>query len=655
MAFMLLPSFRVSIVSPDLDFLPDNLYSIDLLINPMWGLYANMIGQLISQISSHWIIYYHRRVVEQAKKARHALFRKTASFLASNEDGAAGEGFLDERRGSSSSDSTGEGEEADARMDRLCQHAFVRPHSDNSKLVARGYVNPLLVVCALAFVGLLVAGCILPSFSVEILGILGLLVESGNGWEQAVQDHSVFSTAGMLMDQARLIEGVKDNIGLGSLSALLVFTVLIVPLIQTTALLYHWFAPMNKKRRESMAVLIETASAWQYMEVFLISTIVAAWQLGPVSDFMINAYCGSLADTFAMMVYYGIVRESDAQCFRVEAGIEKGAYILAAGAFLLGLMNSYIGNASRQYFRDIENKSKVAVVPMSRTYGNSSGADNNYVGEQDEEADWDENDPLAKPSGAKGNDDWRRSEAEKKIHPVPVLFTDKFRWTLRGADSALEWQDPTVVKDNNEPPTFNDEDTDPSEIEIQFFNEFIAGDAPDAMPSPSRSGAGSSEGWTDEDNSSDGGDKFKDEVIQVENLDEQWESGDEGNSNYVGTGTAVATVSDYDAYSMDQSQATGTSEYQSAREEDDVVLLGSGNVILRANPGRASNNERFDDELETVHDDDNNSDDDGSFASSDNENEQEARVFLPGNEPRRPQGNSLLQAAFMEDDLPSVS
>ena len=36
-------------------------------------------------------------------------------------------------------------------------------------------------------------------------------------------------------------------------------------------------------------------------------------QLGPVSEFMIN-YCASLEDTFAQMVYFGILKEEDAQC-----------------------------------------------------------------------------------------------------------------------------------------------------------------------------------------------------------------------------------------------------------------------------------------------------------------------------------------------------
>ena len=34
---------------------------------------------------------------------------------------------------------------------------------------------------------------------------------------------------------------------------------------------------------------------------------VAAWQLGGVSEFMINSFCGSLEDTFSSLAFYGIV------------------------------------------------------------------------------------------------------------------------------------------------------------------------------------------------------------------------------------------------------------------------------------------------------------------------------------------------------------
>merc|ERR1719410_2072136 len=57
--------FWVSITSPESSALPKDLHSLDLVVVPVWGLYANLLAQLISQISSHVIIYYHHKIVQE--------------------------------------------------------------------------------------------------------------------------------------------------------------------------------------------------------------------------------------------------------------------------------------------------------------------------------------------------------------------------------------------------------------------------------------------------------------------------------------------------------------------------------------------------------------------------------------------------------------
>jgi hypothetical protein len=54
---MTLASFRLSIDSPDnLAFLPTGLYSINMLVVPLWGLYANMIGTSLTTCMRTWIV-----------------------------------------------------------------------------------------------------------------------------------------------------------------------------------------------------------------------------------------------------------------------------------------------------------------------------------------------------------------------------------------------------------------------------------------------------------------------------------------------------------------------------------------------------------------------------------------------------------------------
>lgn len=61
---------------------------------------------------------------------------------------------------------------------------------------------------------------------------------------------------------------------------------------------------------------------WVHVDLFQLlssqhSPFLGQATLGPVSDFMINAYCKNLEDTFTQMVYFGVLKEENAQCFGV--------------------------------------------------------------------------------------------------------------------------------------------------------------------------------------------------------------------------------------------------------------------------------------------------------------------------------------------------
>lgn len=118
-------------------------------------------------------------------------------------------------------------------------------------------------------------------------------------------------------------------------------------------------------------------------------------QLGPVSEYMINAYCGSLQGFFSQLVFYGVVENEDAQCFRVNTTIEKGFFVLAVGALVLALLNTIVIHAVRQKQQDSE---------PCRTIGSNFGCDEDV------------------------------EDVREKIHPAHVLFTDSFRWLLRGLE-----------------------------------------------------------------------------------------------------------------------------------------------------------------------------------------------------------------------------
>lgn len=253
--------------SPNVGFLPDGFYSLDLVVHLKWGLYANMIAQLISQISSHFIIHYHRRVVHQATSS----LKKKLNLLHAESTVCSG---LDEEDG----DLVSEDSPVKIRKERLCEHAFARPHrGEKDKLVVRSFVNPTLVVFSVALSALIVAGCSVPSYSIDILGIVGILVESGQGFTAAATQYNLFTTVGLLLEQAAFTGRIRDYIGLGSLSILLITTVLLVPLAQCAVLMYMWFRPLARRKRFHFMITTEILAAWQYAEVYFLSVLIGSW------------------------------------------------------------------------------------------------------------------------------------------------------------------------------------------------------------------------------------------------------------------------------------------------------------------------------------------------------------------------------------------
>ncbi len=245
-------AFRVSVLSPEVAFLPEDFYSVNLVIVPMWGLYSNMTAQLVSQVSSHFIIYYHRCIVS---KATEELTPSTAGEEEAKPPAEESEGKI-----------------------LLGTLSFSNHYSESTeKLAPRSWVGFSLIAASSFMAALVVIGSFVPSFSVELLGIIGVAVESGQEFKEAITEHSVWSIVGMLFDEARFLDTTNAYIGIGVLASLFLATVLVVPILQALFLVCQWIVPLRKTTRMRLSVLNEILQAWQYIEVYLIALFVASW------------------------------------------------------------------------------------------------------------------------------------------------------------------------------------------------------------------------------------------------------------------------------------------------------------------------------------------------------------------------------------------
>lgn len=283
--------------SPENGILPPDFYSLDLLVIPKWALYANMTAQVISQISAHYIIHFHRRIVNDAMDKKEVY----PTVLSEQED---------QSECTQSVSTNGQTKSSDINKDkvRLCFHAFRRFHmGESDKLVARSFVNPLLLLISTILPLLVIVGCTVPLYTVSYLRIVGIMVESGQVFAEAETAYSVTSTIKLLFDQARFTDRAADLVGLGTLSLLLLFTVLVVPVLQYTLVLAQWFLPLTQKRRRQLSASLEIVHSWQYIEVFLVSLLVASWQLGSISGKCSNIkfFCANHPFTESLIVCRG--------------------------------------------------------------------------------------------------------------------------------------------------------------------------------------------------------------------------------------------------------------------------------------------------------------------------------------------------------------
>lgn len=258
----LAPSRRINAITPEVPFLPDDFFSLRVYIVPLWGLYANLIAQMISQVSSHYIIHYHRAIVKRATKdyeerhqtsqAHQALTVQTASDSDEKSDGAA--------------DSS--------NCKRLCDNAFTRPHKGHiSKLVVRKGAGYVLLLGTCILIVCLFLGCAISSVGVQVQGLISFV----SGASGVYKEFDVFSIAKLLMDDARHLDDTAFLLAYLFLALVVLSSVFFVPFFQSLALVYHWFKPMTDKERKRFSRVIEILAAWQYAEVFILALFVSAW------------------------------------------------------------------------------------------------------------------------------------------------------------------------------------------------------------------------------------------------------------------------------------------------------------------------------------------------------------------------------------------
>ena len=350
--------------------LPDRLFTVDMYVTVQWGLYANLIAQVLSQFVSHAAIWAHHNALaastaalaaaeEQKPPAQQTPCPSYASRRASRVSRVSADlGGLANAIAAAAVEASGfdmgddvsaaaadAAEAANTELSRVC--AYPLPNASISKFKA--LVVWLMGVGAAVLV---VAGACIPSFLTSINGVAGVAFELITAEAERSKLYSVLGVVRLLVDQG-LDGGAGGPGGVGSvwgmifLAAIFVICALLVPVVQSILLAYIWAAPLTCCRLRTLLATNEVLSAWQYLEVYVVGIVVLLLQIGQVSRFMVGGACNQLQPTFDLLVRLDLLNADDNECFYLGASIENGCYLLIAASLLLGLCNRVVCNRAR--------------------------------------------------------------------------------------------------------------------------------------------------------------------------------------------------------------------------------------------------------------------------------------------------------------------
>lgn len=339
---MTLVVFRVSIRTPlQLDFFEAPLYSFDMMLVPLWGLYSNMIAQILSQISSHFIIYYHRcieasgkQILLQKKKKKILLQKKKKKTLddvsqvtpPSTEITAvtstpspgsqqtkynpncvesvswcyysdmASDIYRDEDDDTSCISTVCEEEEKEPTLElspepkmALKDHIFIiGAVRQNRSLKVKPITNIMFGIFGFLTIIFILCGCTVKYLRIELVGTAAKIISAGQGNKPSITHHSVITVAKLLIDEGLFLGSSRTIIGCTSLALLVVLTCLVVPILQSILVMLLWYYPMTDAMREKLSVAIETVKAWQYGEVFFLGTLMVSYLFFTMSLFALQ-------------------------------------------------------------------------------------------------------------------------------------------------------------------------------------------------------------------------------------------------------------------------------------------------------------------------------------------------------------------------------
>jgi len=325
-------AFRFVLANP-MAMVPFEFGSMNILVEPHFGLYGFMAATIASLVMSHLLLAVHRR--------------------AEAEDG--------ERSRSHSIDRLGELTDSQHELYETPKEAL-RAHTF---LVGRHAVRCTVAgqasVCVLLLGGMIFlwVGAYMNSFHFEFEGAAGLALTLTG---QSVDAHySLFHLASVVSS------GVQSGFGIYFMQASFIIFAAGTPIAQILALFVLWCVPLTMKYHHSIFVASEVLGAWAALEVFIVSIVASLLELPQFAAFIIGDKCDQINNVLAGDLPHLFPSQDQAICFNVVSKLDPGCLVLFGSALIATIVGQIVTRSAETALdeRSMPGYGDAASRPMS--------------------------------------------------------------------------------------------------------------------------------------------------------------------------------------------------------------------------------------------------------------------------------------------------
>ncbi|GBG29314.1 Hypothetical Protein FCC1311_055362 [Hondaea fermentalgiana] len=319
---MLQVAFRFYITSTyvaQLDFLPDDVFIVDVIVEPGLSIYLFVIATMLALVVNQYMIAKHRSVIAQDEDLEDKLNDLNTEPIT-------------------------------VAKQALHRHVFLVPDERNllygfspgAKLAAGG------LVCISGL--LILVGSFLNLISFTYKGIAGAMI----GVLQPELQRRSYTSVGIA---TAISEGVPSDdavaqLAVAFLQIVYVLFTLVAPIVLCLLLLILLYVPLHEREQRTLLFSAEIVAAWEALLVLLVAIVAAALEVSQLAQFIVESGTGDACEYIVEPLLFIGLSEEDALCFDVVAVIEGTSAVLIGGIFMLLCTEFYVFRMIRAALND---------------------------------------------------------------------------------------------------------------------------------------------------------------------------------------------------------------------------------------------------------------------------------------------------------------